>query len=91
MGQFIYVNGEIVRREHALISVFDRGFLYGDGLFETVAIRDGAPRLWKYHVERLQSGAARLCELADAPVPVRLRTAHKCRTPGYGACWRDFS
>jgi 4-amino-4-deoxychorismate lyase len=38
----------------------DRGLQYGDGLFETVAIRDGAPRLWNYHVERLQTGAARL-------------------------------
>ena len=38
----------------------DRGVHYGDGLFETIAIRDGAPRLWEYHVERLQCGAARL-------------------------------
>ena len=38
----------------------DRGVQYGDGLFETVAIRNGAPRLWNYHVERLQCGAARL-------------------------------
>ena len=50
----------------------DRGVQYGDGLFETVAIRDGAPRLWEYHVERLQSGAARL----GLPVPAHraLRT-----------------
>jgi len=42
------------------VSADDRGVHYGDGLFETVAIRDGAPRLWEYHVERLQTGAARL-------------------------------
>ena len=42
------------------VAVDDRAVQYGDGLFETVAIRDGAPRLWNYHVERLQSGAARL-------------------------------
>jgi 4-amino-4-deoxychorismate lyase len=42
------------------VSADDRGVHYGDGLFETVAIRDGAPRLWDYHVERLQTGAARL-------------------------------
>ena len=38
----------------------DRAVHYGDGLFETVAIRDGEPRLWDYHVERLRTGAARL-------------------------------
>jgi len=38
----------------------DRAVQYGDGLFETIAIRSGAPRLWNYHVERLQTGAARL-------------------------------
>jgi 4-amino-4-deoxychorismate lyase len=42
------------------IAADDRGFQYGDGLFETVAIRGGRPRLWHYHVERLQAGAARL-------------------------------
>lgn len=42
------------------VSADDRGVQYGDGLFETIAIRDGAPRLWNYHVERLQAGAARL-------------------------------
>ncbi len=42
------------------VSADDRAFQYGDGLFETVAVRDGAPRLWDYHVERLQTGAARL-------------------------------
>jgi len=38
----------------------DRAVQYGDGLFETIAIRNGVPRLWKYHVERLQTGAVRL-------------------------------
>jgi len=42
------------------VSADDRAVHYGDGLFETIAIRDGAPRLWNYHVERLQTGAARL-------------------------------
>lgn len=38
----------------------DRSVQYGDGLFETIAIRDGVPRLWDYHVERLRTGAERL-------------------------------
>lgn len=42
------------------ISIDDRAVQYGDGLFETVAIRGGEPRLWRYHIERLQTGCARL-------------------------------
>lgn len=49
------------------ISLEDRGLQYGDGLFETIAIRGGQPRLWGYHVERLQAGAERL----GLPVPTR--------------------
>ena len=49
------------------INLDDRGVQYGDGLFETIAIRDRRPRLWDYHVERLQAGAERL----GLPVPSR--------------------
>jgi 4-amino-4-deoxychorismate lyase len=38
----------------------DRGLQYGDGLFETVAWRGGAPRLAEFHLERLASGCDRL-------------------------------
>ena len=34
----------------------DRGLLYGDGLFETVAIVEGQPLLWQEHLNRLQRG-----------------------------------
>jgi len=47
------------------ISVDDRAAQYGDGLFETIAIRGGQARLWDYHTERLQTGCARL----GLPVP----------------------
>jgi 4-amino-4-deoxychorismate lyase len=47
-------------RACSTIPADDRAVQYGDGLFETVAVRDGAPRLWEYHVERLQTSAARL-------------------------------
>lgn len=42
------------------IRVDERAFQYGDGLFETIAIRNGEPRLWKYHMERLATGCERL-------------------------------
>ena len=54
------------------VSADDRGVHYGDGLFETIAIRDGAPRLWNYHVERLQSGAAGLGLAVPAAATLRV-------------------
>ena len=40
--------------------LIDRACAYGDGLFETIAIRDGQPRLWPLHFARIQTGCMRL-------------------------------
>src|SRR5436190_22613861 len=53
----VFLNGKIVPEEQAVVSVFDRGFLYGDGLFETMRIANGIPFRWKEHWERLEKGA----------------------------------
>jgi branched-chain amino acid aminotransferase len=53
----VFLNGEFVPDKRAVVSVFDRAFLYGDGLFETVPIFNGKPFRWKQHLERLQRGA----------------------------------
>ena len=42
------------------IPIDDRSAQYGDGLFETVAIRGGKPRFWNLHMARLQTGCERL-------------------------------
>jgi len=52
----ILVNG----RPATTIDVMDRGLQYGDGLFETIAMRGGRPRLLAYHLERLATGCERL-------------------------------
>ncbi len=44
----------------AVASIDERAFQYGDGLFETIAIRSGEPRLWQYHLDRLALGCERL-------------------------------
>ncbi|MCX6366594.1 MAG: branched-chain amino acid aminotransferase, partial [Armatimonadetes bacterium] len=41
MAEFVYVNGEFIPKEQATISLFDHGYLYGDGLFEGVRVYDG--------------------------------------------------
>lgn len=52
----ILVNGETT----ASLSVLDRGFQYGDGLFETLRISDGQPQYWERHMARLTRGCGRL-------------------------------
>jgi aminodeoxychorismate lyase len=53
----VFLNGQFVPEERALISVFDRGFLYGDGLFEGIRVFNGKPFRWEQHLERFQHGA----------------------------------
>jgi 4-amino-4-deoxychorismate lyase len=47
------------------VPVQDRGLTYGDGLFETIAVREGVARFLNYHLERLAEGCRRL----DIPMP----------------------
>jgi 4-amino-4-deoxychorismate lyase len=42
------------------ISSLDRGLLFGDGVFETIAAENGVPRFWLRHLARLNAGCARL-------------------------------
>jgi aminodeoxychorismate lyase len=53
----VFLNGEFVPEEKAVVSVFDRSFQYGDGLFETLRVYGGKPFRWADHLERLRRGA----------------------------------
>ncbi len=53
----VFLNGQFVSDEQATVSVFDRSFLYGDGLFETIPVYAGRPFRWAQHLERLARGA----------------------------------
>jgi len=52
----VFLNGQFIPEEQAVVSVFDRGFLYGDGLFETMRVVNGKPFRWDQHLHRLQRG-----------------------------------
>jgi branched-chain amino acid aminotransferase len=54
----VFLNGKFVPEEAAVVSIFDRSFLYGDGLFETLLVERGVPFRWRQHLERLERGAA---------------------------------
>ncbi len=49
----VYVNGRLVPKEQAVISVFDHGFLYGDGVFEGIRAYNGRVFRLKEHLDRL--------------------------------------
>ena len=49
----VFVNDTFTEEEKASISVFDRGFLYGDGCFETLRVYQGKPAFWQKHLNRL--------------------------------------
>lgn len=53
----VYINGEFVPAEKAAVSVFDHGFLYGDGVFEGIRAYDGRVFRLEDHVERLYDSA----------------------------------
>jgi len=50
---FIYLNNKLVPEEEALVSVFDHGFLYGDGIYETMRAYRGTVFLIDEHIKRL--------------------------------------
>lgn len=56
----VYVDGRICRPEDAVVPVFDRGFLYGDSVFETVATYGGRLLFMHEHLDRLERSAARV-------------------------------
>ena len=55
---WVFLNDRFVRREEAVVSVFDHGFLYGDGVYET--LRSYGPRIFMrdQHLARLQRSAS---------------------------------
>jgi branched-chain amino acid aminotransferase len=61
----VYVNGRIARAEDATIPVYDHGFLYGEGVYETLRTYNRVPFLFDRHVRRLRASAGYL----DLTVP----------------------
>ncbi len=53
----VYLDGRFVPQEKAMVSVFDHGFLYGDGIYETMRVYNGTFFLLRQHLVRLRSSA----------------------------------
>jgi D-alanine transaminase len=53
----VYLNGEFVPYEHAMVSVEDRAFLFADGIYEVVRVYGGRPFCMEEHLQRLAYSA----------------------------------
>jgi branched-chain amino acid aminotransferase len=60
MTASVNVNGRVFYQDHAVISVFDHGFLYGEGIYETLRTYNGEPFLFDRHMRRLRASASML-------------------------------
>ena len=54
----VYLNGEYLPAQNAKISPFDRGFLFGDGIYETIPSYGGRTVALQLHIERMKNGLA---------------------------------
>jgi branched-chain amino acid aminotransferase len=74
LGTVVYINGRILSKEQAVISVFDHALLYGDGVFEGIRAYNGKAFRLEAHLERLYESAHAIAleiplsrqEMADA-------------------------
>jgi branched-chain amino acid aminotransferase len=56
----VWVNGELLPRDRATVSVFDSGFVLGDGVWEGLRVHRGHPAFLALHLDRLYEGAQAL-------------------------------
>lgn len=85
MSAMVNVNGRLFDRERAVISVFDHGFLYGEGVYETLRTYNGEPFLFDRHMRRLRASANMLS--LEVPPPngeIDRRLRETMRAAGLG-------
>jgi branched-chain amino acid aminotransferase len=75
-SHYAYVNGRFVPEAQASVSIFDRGFLYGDGVFETMRVYGGRIFRAVEHMERLFAGL-RALNIESALSPEELRAVYR--------------
>ena len=61
----VYVNGKIAPADQAVVPVYDHGFVYGEGVYETLRTYNRVPFLYDRHMRRLRQSAERI--LLDVP------------------------
>jgi branched-chain amino acid aminotransferase len=84
MGLCIYLNGKFyTSREQAVVSVYDHGFLYGDGIFEGIRAYNGRIFKLQEHIKRLyQSALSIMLNIPFAPEKMEKLVVETCRKTG---------
>src|SRR4029079_18952865 len=79
------VNGVITPREDARISILDRGFLYGDSVYEVFRTYDGVPLFCEEHFDRMDNSARlihmKISQSRDEMLDEMRRTAAEANIP----------
>ena len=60
MGRVVFLNGDFIPEGEAKLSIFDRGLLFADAVYEGFGILDGQITDFAYHMDRLDSSLAKL-------------------------------
>ena len=83
MKEIFYLNGKLVPRKAAKISLLDYGFLFGFGLYETVRAYDGKPFRLENHLARLRYSGDRL-GIKIYPALIREAVYEVLKANGFG-------
>lgn len=79
----VYINGEFIAQDEAKVSVFDHGFLYGDGIFEGIRLYSGNVFKLDEHLERLEySAKAILLDMPWSRAEIAEAVCEACRVNG---------
>ena len=84
----VNVNGRVSDQKDAAVSVFDHGFLYGEGVYETWRTYNGQPFLFDRHMRRLRNSAGMLAlpvPLTDGQIDARCRETMRAAGLGDGS------
>ena len=76
MSATVNVNGRITSEHEAAISVFDHGFLYGEGIYETMRTYNQRPFLFDRHMRRMRNSAWMIAlemHFTDAELAAQIR------------------
>jgi len=79
----IYMNDKLVDQSEAMVSVFDHGLLYGDGIFEGIRLYEGCVFKLEEHLERLEySAKAVMLDLPWSRAEIAAAVCETCRANG---------
>jgi len=90
MAATVNVNGRITGERDATISIFDHGFLYGEGVYETMRTYNGRPFLYDRHMRRLRRSAEMIVldvPFTDEELATRIRDTMAAAQLGGGEAY----